>query len=69
MDDEYVLDTPTVHDFIAGVRERIAAAPSPQAACDAIRKGVPQVVVAPGARPGAANLALQKAEIGTRIHG
>jgi len=39
------------------------------AACDAIRKGVRQVVVAPGARPGSANLALQKAEIGTRIHG
>ncbi len=39
------------------------------AACDAIRKGVRQVLVAPGARPGAVNLALQQAEIGTRIHG
>lgn len=39
------------------------------AACDAIRKGVRQVLVAPGARPGAAAMALQQAEIGTRIHG
>jgi predicted metal-dependent enzyme (double-stranded beta helix superfamily) len=37
MDDEFVLDTPTVRDFVAGVREQIATAPSPQAACDAIR--------------------------------
>ena len=35
--DEYVLDTPIVHGFIAGVREQIAAARSPEAACDAIR--------------------------------
>src|SRR5215217_8234060 len=35
--DEFVLDTPTVRGFIAGVREQIEAAPSPQAACDAIR--------------------------------
>jgi acetylglutamate kinase len=39
------------------------------AACDAIRKGVRQVVVTSGARPGAANMALQQVEIGTRIHG
>ena len=32
-----MLDTPTVRGFIAGVREVIAAAASPQAACDAIR--------------------------------
>jgi 3-mercaptopropionate dioxygenase len=37
MDDEFVLDTPTVRGFIDGVREDIAAAVSPQAACDAIR--------------------------------
>ena len=35
--DEYLLDTPQVRGFIAGVREDIAAAGSPQAACDAIR--------------------------------
>lgn len=35
--DEYVLDTPTVRAFVAGVREAIAAATSPQEACAAIR--------------------------------
>ena len=35
--DEYVLDTPVVREFVAGVRETIAAAGSPEAACDAIR--------------------------------
>jgi predicted metal-dependent enzyme (double-stranded beta helix superfamily) len=35
--DEYVLDTPTVHAFVAEVRAAIAAAASPEAACDAIR--------------------------------
>ena len=35
--EEFVLDTPTTRAFIRGVREAIAAAPSPEAACDAIR--------------------------------
>jgi predicted metal-dependent enzyme (double-stranded beta helix superfamily) len=35
--DEYVLDTPIVREFVAGVRETIAAAGSPEDACDAIR--------------------------------
>jgi 3-mercaptopropionate dioxygenase len=35
--DEFVLDTPVVRAFVADVREAIAAAPSPAAACDAIR--------------------------------
>ena len=35
--DEYLLDTPTVHGFVAGVRADIAAARSPAGACDAIR--------------------------------
>src|SRR3954452_24612123 len=35
--DEYVLDTPTSSAFIAAVRAAIAAAASPEAACDAIR--------------------------------
>jgi predicted metal-dependent enzyme (double-stranded beta helix superfamily) len=34
---EYVLDTPTVRMFVAEVESAIAAAVSPQAACDAIR--------------------------------
>jgi predicted metal-dependent enzyme (double-stranded beta helix superfamily) len=37
MGDEYLLDTPTVRDFIGDVREAIAGAASPAAACDAIR--------------------------------
>lgn len=37
MSDEYLLDTPTVRDFIRDVRAAIDAAPSPAAACDAIR--------------------------------
>jgi 3-mercaptopropionate dioxygenase len=35
--DEYVLDTPVVRGFIAGVRAAIATASSPEEACDAIR--------------------------------
>jgi predicted metal-dependent enzyme (double-stranded beta helix superfamily) len=35
--DEFILDTPTVRDFVALVRGRIAEADSPAAACDAIR--------------------------------
>ena len=35
--DEYLLDTPRVHDFVAAVREQIAGAASPADACDAIR--------------------------------
>ncbi len=41
MDDEYILDTPVVRDFIAGARAAIAEARSPQAACDAIRPASP----------------------------
>jgi 3-mercaptopropionate dioxygenase len=35
--DEFVLDTPTVRSFIADVRAAIAAASSPEDACDGIR--------------------------------
>ena len=35
--DEYILDTPVVRSFVAGVREAIAGADSPEAACAAIR--------------------------------
>ena len=37
MSDEYELDTPTVRAFVADVREAIAGAGSPEAACEAIR--------------------------------
>jgi predicted metal-dependent enzyme (double-stranded beta helix superfamily) len=35
-EDQYVLDTPFLHDLVADVRTRIAAAATPVAACDAI---------------------------------
>jgi 3-mercaptopropionate dioxygenase len=37
MPDEYLLDTPTVREFIAGVQGIIESADDPWAACDAIR--------------------------------
>jgi 3-mercaptopropionate dioxygenase len=37
MSDDYVLDTPVVREFVAGVQAAIATAGSPEAACDAIR--------------------------------
>ena len=37
MSDEYILDTPVVREFVAGVRATIAASGSPADACDAIR--------------------------------
>jgi predicted metal-dependent enzyme (double-stranded beta helix superfamily) len=46
--DEYVLDTPTVRAFIAGVRSAIAGAASPGAACDAIRPAFSRLLADPG---------------------
>jgi 3-mercaptopropionate dioxygenase len=37
MDDEFILDTPTVREFIEEVRAAIAGAETPQEACTAIR--------------------------------
>src|SRR5215218_4091337 len=45
--DEFVLDTPTVRDFVARVREQIAAARSPEAACDAIRPAFAELLADP----------------------
>ena len=50
-DDEYVLDTPVVRDFIAGVRAQIEDAASPQAACDAIRPAFAELLADPGWLP------------------
>ncbi len=47
MSDEYLLDTPTVRAFVASVREAIAQAPSPEAACDAIRPGFAALLADP----------------------
>ena len=37
---EFVLDTPVVRAFVAGVEATIAGAPSPDAACEGIRRGM-----------------------------
>ena len=51
MPDEYLLDTDVVREFIARVREQIAAAESPAAACDAIRPGFAELLADPGWLP------------------
>jgi 3-mercaptopropionate dioxygenase len=45
--DEYLLDTPVVRDFIAGVRASIEASGSPAAACDAIRPSFAELLADP----------------------
>jgi 3-mercaptopropionate dioxygenase len=42
--DEFILDTPTIREFVAGVRNTIATARSPQDACDAIRPGFAELL-------------------------
>jgi predicted metal-dependent enzyme (double-stranded beta helix superfamily) len=46
-EDEYVLDIPTVRQFIAWVREAIASAGSAEEACDAIRPGFARLLADP----------------------
>jgi predicted metal-dependent enzyme (double-stranded beta helix superfamily) len=45
--DEYVLDTPVVRAFVASVRGAIGTAPSPEAACSAIRPGFAELLSDP----------------------
>jgi predicted metal-dependent enzyme (double-stranded beta helix superfamily) len=45
--DEYILDTPVVREFVADVRAAIAAAPSPAAACEAIRPRFAELLADP----------------------
>lgn len=45
--DEFVLDTPTVREFVAFVRERIAEARSPEQACAAIRPRFAELLADP----------------------
>src|ERR671931_819318 len=49
--DEYLLDTPVVREFVAGVRAAIADGPSPQAACDAIRPRFAELLADPAWLP------------------
>ena len=50
--DEYLLDTPTVRAFVAQARDAIAAAPSPAAACEAIRPRFAELLADPDWLPG-----------------
>jgi 3-mercaptopropionate dioxygenase len=49
--DEYVLDSAIVRAFIAGVRESIRAATTPQQACDSIRPRFAELLADPGWLP------------------
>ena len=49
--DEYLLDTPVVRDFVAGVRAAIEDAGSPAEACDAIRPSFAQLLADPAWLP------------------
>lgn len=45
--DEYVLDTPVLHEFVADVREAIARAASPGEACELIRPRFAELLADP----------------------
>jgi len=49
--DEYLLDSPVVRDFVAGVRAVIGEAGSPAQACDAIRPSFAQLLADPAWLP------------------
>jgi 3-mercaptopropionate dioxygenase len=49
--DEFILDTPVVREFVAGVRDDIAAARSPHEACEAIRPRFAALLADPGWLP------------------
>ena len=51
MSDEYLLDTPVVRAFVAGVREDIGRAASAAEACDAIRPRFAELLDDPGWLP------------------
>lgn len=50
-EDEYLLDTPVVREFVADVRAAIAAADSPARACDAIQPRFAELLADPGWLP------------------
>jgi predicted metal-dependent enzyme (double-stranded beta helix superfamily) len=49
--DEYLLDTPVVRDFVAGVRRFIDGAGSPEHACEAIRPSFAELLADPAWLP------------------
>jgi predicted metal-dependent enzyme (double-stranded beta helix superfamily) len=53
MTDEYVLDTPVVREFVAGVRDAVGRAGSPLEACDLIRPSFAALLADPEWLPAA----------------
>ena len=53
MTDEYVLDTPVVREFVAGVRDAVDRAGSPLEACDLIRPSFAALLADPAWLPAA----------------
>ena len=51
MASEFVLDTPAVRDFVAGVRATIAEAESPEQACELLRPRFAELLADPGWLP------------------
>jgi 3-mercaptopropionate dioxygenase len=51
MGSEFVLDTPAVRDFVAGVKATIAEADSPEHACDLLRPRFAELLADPGWLP------------------
>jgi predicted metal-dependent enzyme (double-stranded beta helix superfamily) len=64
---EFVLDTPVVRAFVAGVHETIAGASSPEAACDAIRPPFAELLADPDWLPAEYQAAAQESGMGGRI--
>jgi predicted metal-dependent enzyme (double-stranded beta helix superfamily) len=64
---EFVLDTPVVRAFVAGVRETIAGASSPEAACDAIRPPFAELLADPDWLPAEYQAAAEESGMGGGI--
>jgi predicted metal-dependent enzyme (double-stranded beta helix superfamily) len=47
MDEEFVLDTPVVREFVAGVQATIASASSPEQACEALKPRFAELLADP----------------------
>jgi 3-mercaptopropionate dioxygenase len=67
MSAEFVLDTPVVRAFVSDVHEAIAAAPSPEAACGAIRPHFADLLADPGWLPAEYQAAVPESGMGGGI--
>ena len=64
---EFVLDTPVVRAFVAGVEETIASASSPEEACDAIRPRFAELLADPDWLPSVYQAAAPESGMGGGI--